>query len=76
MISTKYFKSIFNEKGIIKFKLFSVFYTIENINDEIIISSSISNQKMNYKTIDEALKDYKIYNESLKDNLENINIIE
>lgn len=70
-------KALFNQKGEVHFKLYSLEYTIIKENDEILVYADLyATRKQNYKTIEDALNYFTVYNESLKEN-ENriINII-
>ncbi len=70
-------KTIFQEKGIVRFKMYGLDYTIEKVESGIIIYADLySNKKTLFQTIDEILKLYYIYNENIESNelrLQNIN---
>ena len=66
--------SMLNEKGVIKFKLYSLDYTIEKTRSDIVIyvDSYKDNKKTHYATLEELLNNYNVYNEPLIDLLNNI----
>lgn len=69
-------KRIFNEKGIVKFKIYALDYTIEKIDDSVFIYADLYDmKKKEYKSIDEALKDYKIFRENIESNEDKISNI-
>lgn len=63
-------KELFVANKEVHFKLFSLDYTIKQIdNNVVIISADIySSRPSKYNTIDELLNNYTIYNETLIDN--------
>ena len=62
-------KTIFNEKREVHFKLYSLDYTIKEDNSEILVYADLyDNKKESYNTIDEALNNFTIYNESIIQN--------
>ncbi len=68
---------LFHQKGEVHFKLYSLEYTIKKENDFILVYADLyATKKQKFKTIDEALNSFTVYNESLIEN-ENriINII-
>lgn len=70
-------KEILNTKNEVKFKLYSLEYLIEKVEDRFLISATLyPNKKNSYRTIDELLENYTIFNENIKDNDQRIqNII-
>lgn len=76
-MNIKKLKNILDEKGIVKFKIYSLHYVIKNENDTIVIYPlNNENRKSNYKNIDLLLKKYMIFDENLKDNDKEIIIID
>ena len=62
-------KTIFNEKKVVHFNLYSLDYTIKEENGKILIYADLyDNKKESYNTIDEALNYFTIYNESIIQN--------
>lgn len=60
----------------VQIKIYSLDYTIEEDNDKFIIYANLyPKQKQSYKTIDELLKNFTIYNENIKDNLDRVTIL-
>lgn len=69
-------KKILLEKGIIKFKLYSLNYTIQNKDGGVVIFvDSYKYSEKSYNNIDELLRTYKVYNEPLIDIIKNIKLI-
>ena len=62
-------KAIFNTKGKVRFKIYSLDYIIEKV-DNIVVSYSelYPNQKTTYDNIDLVFTVFLIYNENIKDN--------
>lgn len=57
----------------VKFKLFSLEYIIQNIDNNVVVYALLySNKKNYYSTIDEALNCFTIYNESILDNIDRV----
>lgn len=62
-------KTLFNQKGEVHFKLYSLEYTIKKENDEILVFADLyATRKQRYNSLDEALSYFTIYNESLIEN--------
>ena len=62
-------KALFNQKGEVHFKLYSLEYTIKKENDEILVFADLyATRKQRYNSLDEALSYFTIYNESLIEN--------
>ena len=70
-------KELFNQKGEVHFKLYSLEYTIIKENDEILVYADLyATRKQRYSSLDEALNYFTVYNESLIDNENRIMSIE
>ncbi len=66
-------KTIFESNNNIKFKLYSLEYIIEKRNDFIVVYAiDYPTRKKEYKTFEEALNNFTVYNESLNDQLNKI----
>ena len=62
-------KTIFNEKREVHFKLYSLDYTIKEVDGKILVYADLyDNKKESYNTIDEALNSFTVYNESIIQN--------
>ena len=62
-------KTLFNQKGEVHFKLYSLEYTIKKENDEILVFADLyATRKQRYNSLDETLSYFTIYNESLIEN--------
>ena len=62
-------KTIFNEKREVHFKLYSLDYTIKEVEVKILVYADLyDNKKESYNTIDEAINYFTIYNESIIQN--------
>lgn len=71
----KSFIEVFNNNRYIKFKLYSLNYIIEYEKDLIVIYTTYDeNRKKYYKSIEELLKEYKVFNEPLKDIINDIKL--
>ena len=69
-------KQKYSETKSIKFKLYSLEYIIEEINDKVIIYAILySNRKLSYNSLDEAFSNFELYNVSLLESLDRIQII-
>lgn len=67
----------FNETKLIKFRLFCLDYTISQNNDLIEIKSPYTEKRTNkFKTLDELLNNYTVYNESLRSQINKIKFLE
>lgn len=65
------------EKGKARFKFLSLEYTIEFINNEYVIYADYYKEnKKSYNSLKELLSNYLVYNESLKSNMDKINILD
>lgn len=57
----------------VKFKLFSLEYIIKKIDNDVVVYSILyDNRKYRYSSLDEALNNYTIYNESILDNIDRV----
>lgn len=64
-------KLITNKK--IQIRVYSLDYTIEQLDDNVVIYASLyPNQKKSYRTIEELLDNFTIYNENIIDNIDSI----
>lgn len=60
----------------VKFKLYSLEYIIKEFDSKVVIYPLLYETRKNtYNTIEEALKNYTVYNESLIDNQDRIILI-
>ena len=70
-------KTEFETKGSIKFKLYSLDYLIEKIDNYVqIYAIDYPTRKNKYNTFEELMNNYTVYNEPLITILNNIKIIE
>lgn len=70
-------KSILDNNGVVRFKMYGVEYTIESFQEGVCIYQSLNNQrKRNYKSIDDLFNNHFIYGELIKDNQRDIEILE
>ena len=70
-------EQILNEKGIVQIKIYSLEYTIELIeNKYVIYANYYKESKKTYNNLKELLSEYKIYNESIIDNINKVKIID
>lgn len=61
----------------LKFKLYSLEYVIEQVDDKVVIYSEIYYQrKESFFSFDAVMNYYTVYNESLLQNIDRIKIIE
>lgn len=66
-----------NEKGIVQIKIYSLDYTIELVeNKYVIYANYYKESKKTYNSLKELLSEYKIYNESIIDNINKVKIID
>lgn len=64
-------KLITNKK--IQIRVYSLDYTIEQLDDNVVIYADLyPNQKKSYRTIEELLDNFTIYNENIIDNIDSI----
>ena len=60
----------------VKIKIYSLDYTIEEQTDGIVIYANLyPKQKSSYKTIEELLNNFTIYNESIIENIDRVNVL-
>lgn len=75
-MSVEELKNIFNTNGEVKFKLFSLEYIIKKEENNVSVYATLyDNRKKYYNNIDEALNNYTIYNESIIDNSDRIQLV-
>ena len=68
-------KSLLQENSEVKFKLYSLEYIIELIDDKYTIYPVLySNRKYTYNSLKELFNNYQIYNESIINDLDRISI--
>ena len=66
-------KTIFNEKREVHFKLYSLDYTIKEVDSGVLVYADLyDNKKESYNTIDEVLNYFTVYNESIIQNQDRI----
>lgn len=69
----KELKELFEREHEVKFKLFSLEYVIKKIDDKVEIYSVLySNRKYYYSSLEEALNNYTIYNESIIESIDRL----
>lgn len=76
MKTIKQFKEQLIEKGEITFSLMNVSYYIKIYKEKVRVTSSYSKKIITYNSVDDFIKNFKIYGSSIKDNLEKMEIIE
>ena len=65
------------ESGKVEFKLYSLEYTIELSNEQYVIYANFyKEKKITYKSLQELLNNYMIYNESIMDNINKVIILD
>lgn len=70
-------EEIINNKNKVNFKIYGVIYTIERNEDNYLIYQTLNNLRQErYNSLNEIFREYTIYNESLVDNQDMIEIIE
>lgn len=70
-------EEIINNKNKVNFKIYGVIYTIERNEDNYLIYQTLNNLRQErYNSLNEIFREYTIYNESLVDNHDRIEIIE
>lgn len=78
MIGMRYqeLENIFNTSNEIKFKLYSLEYIIRKIDTGVEVFAILyQNRKQTYSSFSDAMNNFTIYNESLIDNMDRIQII-
>lgn len=69
-------KQKYLETKSLKFKLYSLEYMIEDINNKVIVYAILyPNRKLSYNSIEEAFNGFEVYNVSLMNSLDRIQII-
>lgn len=69
-------ESIYSERGLLKFKLYSLTYVIEKtINGPVIYVETQEARKSLYSTFEQLMNSYTVYNESLVESLNKIQIL-
>lgn len=76
MKTIKQFKEQLIEKEEITFSLMNVSYYIKIYKEKVRVTSSYSKKIITYNSVDDFIKNFKIYGSSIKDNLEKMEIIE
>lgn len=75
MILNEIKEKLANHKKV-QIKIYSLDYTIEEQTDDIVIYANLyPKQKSSYKTIDDLLTNFTIYNENILDNINRVTII-
>lgn len=78
MIGMRYqeLENIFNTSNEIKFKLYSLEYVIRKIDTGVEVFAILyQNRKQTYSSFSDAMNNFTVYNESLIDNIDRIQII-
>lgn len=78
MIGMRYqeLENIFNTSNEIKFKLYSLEYIIRKIDTGFEVFAILyQNRKQTYSSFSDAMNNFTVYNESLIDNIDRIQII-
>lgn len=69
-------KELYEKNKEVKFKLFSLDYTIKEEDGFVIIYAEMYvKQKRKYNTLDELLNNFTIYNESILENIDRLIIL-
>lgn len=69
-------KQRYLESKQLKFKLYSLEYMIEEINNKVIVYAILyPNRKLSYNSLDDAFNSFEVYNISLMNSLDRIQII-
>lgn len=69
-------ENIFNTSNKIKFKLYSLEYIIRKIDTGVEVFAILyQNRKQTYSSFSDAMNNFTVYNESLIDNIDRIQII-
>lgn len=65
------------KNGRVEFKLYSLEYTIEFVDNQFVIyANSYKEKKSTYDSLKELLNNYTVYNESIMDNIDRVSILE
>ena len=66
-------KERYEKNNEVKFKLFSLEYIIQNVDNNVLVYPILySNRKNTYSSLEEALNYYHVYNESIIENLDRL----
>jgi len=77
IVSFNDLQTIFDTNNKIKFKLYSLEYIIEKVNNVVeAYAIDYSTRKSQYNSFKEAMNNFKVYNEPLINQMERINLIE
>lgn len=69
-------KKVFDEHHKVKFKLYSLEYIIEQLENEVVIYPTIyANRKYHYKSFEDVFNNYTVYNENIIYSIDRITII-
>ncbi|MBQ6324291.1 MAG: hypothetical protein IJI22_05625 [Bacilli bacterium] len=69
-------KQKYSENKSVKFKLYSLEYMIEEIDNKVVIYAILyPSRKLTYNTLEEAFDNFEVYNISLMNSLDRIQII-
>lgn len=69
-------KQLFKRQHEVKFKLYSLEYVIKEIDNKIAVYPILYESKKSFfNSLDEALKNYTVYNESIIENIDRLIII-
>jgi len=76
VMSYEELKKAFEEKKILKFKLYSLDYIVEKLDNQVVIYAPIYNKRKHYyNDLDELLNNFTIYNEPLIYNLDRVHLL-
>lgn len=66
-------KERYEKNNEVKFKLFSLEYIIQKVDNNVVVYPILySNKKNTYTSLEEALNYFTIYNESILDNIDRV----
>lgn len=69
-------EDLFNTANELKFKLYSLEYVIKKVDSRVEVYAILyQNRKSNYSSFKEAMNNYKVYNESLIENIDRIQVL-
>ena len=76
-MSFKELQEKFNSDNVIKFKLYSLEYVIELLDNEIVAyAKDYSGRKEKYNSFKEAMNNFKVYTEPLMNKIDKIELME
>jgi len=76
MMVVRELKEIFERNHEVRFKLYSLEYIIKEMDNKIAVYPILYKTKKNfYNSLEEALNNYTVYNESIIDNIDRLIII-